>query len=160
MLNYIFVLIVSFSGVFAGHILALLAKEELKQGKRWFMLLEKIIFILILLVFSLYVFSVRKFILLAGVLAFLIYFRLSRTKIKQSLVYLGLGALLFLLSDSPVFTVEAALIFLYGLPLGSLLTYELRRKKEMVVLKELLIQYGIFLVVGIALPLLRLLLLL
>ena len=47
--NYVLVLVVSFIGLFIGNIVSLMSKEELKIGEKWFKILEKLIFVLILI---------------------------------------------------------------------------------------------------------------
>ena len=83
--------------------------------------------------------------------AVLIYFWFSKLKLKESLIYLCLAVIFYLSSDSNIFLAEASLIFLYGFPVGSLVTKNLIKKKEFFIIKEILIKYGVFLVVGVLL---------
>jgi hypothetical protein len=146
MINYILVLLVSFLGLFVGNILGLFAKEELKPGKKWFELLEKIIFILILIVFTFYFVNVDKY-FLVFILILTVYFRIS--KVSNSFVYLMLALMFYFTSNSNVFLIIASLIFLYGLPIGSLMT----KGKELKVIKEILLKYGFYVIAGLILPL-------
>lgn len=148
-LNYILATLITFSGLFVGLILAIIAKEELKPGKPYLILLQNLVFSLI--IFFLLFFN-NLAIWLAILMALLTFIFLLKSKINPIATYLFL-ALIFnaaLRSLLKVFVLEAALIFIYGIPTGSLLTYKLKNKK-LKTIKNILIKYGIFILIAILL---------
>lgn len=148
-LNYALASLATFSGLFAGFALALIAKEELEAGKGYFIFLKDLIFSLI--VFFLLFFNKLKP-WLSILAALFIFIFLSKTKISPIATYL-FSALIFnsaLRSLLKVFVLEASLIFIYGIPIGSLTAYELKNKKLKTV-KEIIIKYGAFIPITILL---------
>ncbi|MBS3098062.1 hypothetical protein J4209_04685 [Candidatus Woesearchaeota archaeon] len=129
LLSYFLASILSFSALFLGFSLALAAKEELKPGKKYFVLSQNIILALIL-VFLLYfkkVSLILSIIIVIAVLLSLFYF----DKIKNKYTIYPLLGIIFYLSSKNInlFVIESALIFLYGLPTGTLLT-NIKNKKQ------------------------------
>lgn len=97
----------SFFGLLIGLLLAIFCKEELKPGKKYFLLFEKIclLFIFIILMYS---FKLKWTVLLGIPIAYFF---------KEDYFYLGLS----LLSNSFFVT---SFVFMFGLPNGSLLYSE------------------------------------
>lgn len=124
----------SFLGLLAGIIISLFTKEELKPGKKYFMLFEKIILLSISLVIIFYVEDFFTFFIL-GLLAGFIFRR----------VYFYYGLALPLASGS-FLLILSSLVFIFGLPEGSLLYYKLKKK----FVKEA-IWSGVFFLAGILL---------
>ena len=148
-LNYILAVVITFLGLFVGFLLALIAEEELKPGKPYFIFLQNLIFSLI--IFFLLFFS-ELTVWLAILIATLTFIFLIKTNINSIAIYLSLafifnGAFRNLLK---VFILEASLVFIYGIITGSLVTYKLKNKKLKTV-KELIIKYGIFIPLAIIL---------
>ena len=109
--------IIAFLGLIFGIFLGKYTKEELKDGKKYFILLEKaILFVLIL--FLLYKVSFSFLVVIFSLLGVL----LSR---KLNKIYFYLGLTFVLVSDLSI----SALIFIFGLPYGSLL-YHSKKIKE------------------------------
>lgn len=118
-LNYLLVLIGSFSGLFIGMLLGYLAKEELKPGKKYFIWLQNIILILAaILVLYAFQLHIILFILIGLVITLaLIYF-----KPKAIIGYIILATLILLIIEKTnFFILISSLIFLYGFPAGSLI---------------------------------------
>ncbi len=124
MLKEILVLSAGLSGFLGGYILSLISPEEMGSGRKYFLLLKRIFFVLIGLTF--YYFyqagqGVTFFVLIAGFLIlFYLNFLNKRTKEKKYLEafnYCFFGLLFFLSAEK---TLLASATFLYGLPVGSL----------------------------------------
>lgn len=108
--------VLSFLGLPIGIILSKFTKEELKPGKKYFMLLEKVVLLAIGVIIVFYMAGYFLFFLL-GLLAGFIF--------RRVYFYFGLalpltfGSLLVLLPS---------LVFIFGLPAGTLITYRLKKK--------------------------------
>ena len=116
--------LISLSGVAAGVLLSYLAQEELAAGKKYFIMMYKVIFILLssVITYFLYFLSFR---LLALFLFFAItLFLLDLKKPSYTFLYAySVHYFLFLISYflSSKQLIIAAILFLYGLPVGTLL---------------------------------------
>ena len=110
MIDYILTLIVSFLGVFLGGILALISPEELKPGKKYFKIVGWAVLIA-LLALSLYFSQIIWFILIAVLILFLKVFNRE---------YPALAFVLFFSFFADFLFIAASMIFIYGLPLGTL----------------------------------------
>jgi len=109
--------IIAFLGLICGIFLGKYTKEELKEGKKYFIWLEKaVLFVLIL--FLLHNVSFSFLVIIFSFLGIL----LSR---KLNKIYFYLGLTFVLVSDLGV----SALIFIFGLPYGSLLYYNKKIKE-------------------------------
>lgn len=110
---YFFIPIVSFLGLVVGVLLSKLAVEE-KISEKYFKWMKRVI-VFILLISLLYYAKTNYFILFLGVvLGFLI------SVFAEEYIILGISlATAFLFSKETIF-LTAVLIFLYGLPYGSL----------------------------------------
>lgn len=130
LLNYSLTALISYSGLFIGFILALIAKEELKAGKKYFIQLQKIILLLIFI--FLIIFIKLNYTLFLLIFIIIIGLKKYGKKDFNELVYIYiiLGIIFYLSSkNSNLLAIESSLIFLYGLPTGSLL-YKDKDKKE------------------------------
>ena len=141
--NYILSTAIVFLGPFIGAVLAFISPEELKPGKKYFLLLKNILFVLIMV--AVVAVSVEM-ILYSAALAVLL---LIAFFVKNDILsYAALGYALFLSSFSDYFTVIAASVFVYGLPLGTLLASK-NVKKRMLVVKHVFLGYVWFAVAAI-----------
>jgi len=150
LLNYSLISLISFSGLLIGIILAFTSKEELNPGKKYFILLQKLTLLLIL-------------ILLLNFLDISIYFRiiiyalfifLMAINIKSQAIYPVLAVVFFLSSkDINLFIINSILIFFYGFPTGSLFAKKLIKKKRLFILKNIFLNYFWFVVIAIILKL-------
>ncbi|HSU72976.1 MAG TPA: hypothetical protein VLJ21_03960 [Candidatus Binatia bacterium] len=122
---FIFTVFLSSLGLLAGVIVARIAKEELRDGENYFLWLENIILIAVL-VFSWQLFALPLFIFLA-LLTFLMLLPVRRVppalaRLRTSPVaFVLLTLILFTAQDAPTFKLLASFAFLYGLPAGTLL---------------------------------------
>lgn len=122
-LNYFLASIISYLGLLLGVILIRLAPEEQKPGKKYFILLKKLLFFLILafLLFFYKIHAILSLALLATVLILMLNKKINLN--KSSMVYFLLGIVFYLSYFSGIldlFVVESSLIFIYGIPSASL----------------------------------------
>lgn len=117
-MNYLFYLditIITFLGLLAGITLGAVSPEEVVPGRRWLLMLKKGLYLL-LAMFVLYyhhsIFETALVLLMAGLGYLLLNYRI---------IYTFLGIVLGILFFSPIFIHVATIIFLFGLPAGSLM---------------------------------------
>ena len=127
-LSYFLASLIAYLGLLVGLILIKMAPEEQKPGKRYFILLKKILFFTLFIPILYYykiniVFSLA---LLSFVAALILR---NRLKLDTSwLIYFLLGIFFYLGSRFiDLFAMESALIFLYGIPNASLM-FSLKKK--------------------------------
>ena len=131
MLNYILVLLISYARILIGSLLIFFAPEEQKPGRIYFKITQAIIFVLVLfftlLSFRLHMILIGAVVLFVGLLLYL-------KKMSNSYIEYGLFAFIFYLSAKNVslFLISSSLIFVYGLPTGSLLAKNKRKKETMI----------------------------
>jgi len=124
----------SFLGLIAGVVLSFFTKEELKPGKKYFMLLEKVVLITISLIIVFYIGNHYSFFVLgffAGIILKRVYF------------YFGVA---LSLASGPLLVLLSSLIFIFGLPRGTLLASNLNNNK---IKKEIIISGILFLIAGL-----------
>tara|TARA_Y100000310_G_scaffold92935_1_gene90521 strand:- start:1486 stop:1947 length:462 start_codon:yes stop_codon:yes gene_type:complete len=150
-ITYILTLAVAYLGIVGGLILGKIAEEELKEGKRYFVLLQNVLFTLALtfmLVFNKLNIIVSS-VIGAGVFLCLIYFRKRYEKYVSKIAYDLFGVMFYFSSKiESLFIIESILIFLYGLPTGSL---DLKKK-----VVKVLLGYSPFVIIGLVLYLIGL----
>ena len=108
--------IIAFVGVVAGYYLGKIAKEELKKGKKFLVIIRERLFFITILT-SIFYMKNASYSLLVPVLAIL-YYKIPRKEVA----YLLFIPLYFVLQPNSVIT---SLIFMFGLPAGALI-YEKR----------------------------------
>ena len=125
----ILMLLFACTGIIFGLILAMIAPEELKLGKKYFLLIKRAMFVIMFFLINYSLYVVENYILLVifSILA-IILFVVELTVWKK--VYEIANYVIFLV---PYFFVEgqsiklilAILIFIYGLPTGTLIKKKL-----------------------------------
>ena len=157
LLQYSLAALVTYFGLFVGFFLALIAKEEIKPGKKYFVFLKE--FLLLLIFIFLIVFIKLNYLLVLLILVFIIIIALKKHHKKLlnesekglensknfqkdfnelPLVYIVLGIIFYASSKTTnVFIIESSLIFLYSLPTGSLLTKKSKTKTIIEILKNI-----------------------
>ena len=125
LLNQILILLFSLTGIIFGLILALIAPEELRAGKKYFLLLKKIIFIIIFFLINYYLYLAENYYVLIpftilGIVLFIIEF-MQIKPIYELSNYLIFVIPYFFVTNNKFHLLLAGLIFLYGLPTGTLL---------------------------------------
>ena len=113
-------LIFSLTGVIFGIILANIAPEEILPGKKYFLWLKRILLFSIFLFIGYNIFLVEKYLLLILLLLLLILFILE-LKLESNYYEIGYYFIFILAYVFLSSTILAVLIFLYGLPTGTLL---------------------------------------
>ena len=132
-IKYFSLLILSFFGLISGSVLAFFTKEELDTGKKYFQIMQSGLFVIILILF---VFSLNKSFLFSLMVFFIIFFGVllihSNFKFKKTsnLIYIIFSFIFYLSSKFQNLNLIASLIFIYGMPTGSLLTKEILDKKK------------------------------
>ena len=147
-LNYLLVSIAAFSGLWIGAILSFISPEEMKPGKKYFMWMIKILFMVLVLLIAIFLGGEKFLVSLVFILfctAFIIY-------VRQKFIYPVLGLLFyFSAKDAVLFPIAASLIFIIGLPKGSIFAFEHKGVKKDRILKKMFFCHALFLI--IALPL-------
>ncbi len=143
---------VSFSGIIAGVVLSFFTKEEMKPGKKYFELLQKALLAAIAAVFVYYL-GLQLPVRIAIYAAVILLLALSKS-INSSIAYALLGAVFYFssLSRQP-FLIVSALIFLYGLPTGSIIAAGVIRKPKPEAMKKALLTGAGFVAVAVFLGL-------
>ena len=151
LLNYFLISIISFLGILIGMLLAFTAKEELESGKKYFLLLQKLTLLLIL-IFLLNFFNINLYL---RITIYVLFLALMTFNIKSQIIYPILAVVFFLSSKNPgLFITNSILIFLYGFPTGSLFAKKLIKKKKSFVFKKIFLTYFWFILIAIVLNLL------
>ena len=150
MLTYICTLVFSFLGVYVGALLAYIAPDELKPGRMYFRALMNAILVLIPL-FILYAYNANIFVLiLLGAVASVFLYFTSETSPVNQIAYFAMGiAFFFGTRTVDLFIIVSALIFLYGLPLGSLYVSRRLKKSRKTVFTDMLLNFGLFVILAL-----------
>ena len=150
LLTYSLISLISFSGLFAGMLLAFAAKEELNPGKKYFLLLQKLTLLLIL-IFLVNSFDIKLYL---RIIIYVLFIFLMTFNLKSQLIYPAIAVVFFLSSKNPdLFVINSILIFFYGFPTGSLFAKKLIKEKKSSVFKKIFLNYFWFIVIAIALKL-------
>src|SRR3989344_8836269 len=101
---------ISFVGLFAGLLLAIYTKEELKSGEKYFTLLTKVILATIIFVLLYYTKFNLLFLFIGAIIGYFV---------NKIYLYLGMSVIISYVSkEFNILTVS--LVFLFGLPYGTL----------------------------------------
>ena len=118
MINLIFIVpIVSLLGIFCGFLLKKIAREEIKFGKfgsRYFVWMKRIILSLIIIIVLYFTKSV-PLVIFTAVLGFIL------SSFLSEYLFLGTALVFSFIAGKEMLITMASLIFLYGLPYGSML---------------------------------------
>ena len=123
--NYFFASILTYLGLLAGIILAMIAPEEQKPLKKYFIFARKF-FLMIMFIFLIVYYS-RNFLHILVLTAcctsmFYIQYNVKNLLKESMIIYSVFGILLFLsLKSTHLFVFESSFIFLYGLFTSSIL---------------------------------------
>ena len=120
-LNYFLISLVVYLGLLFGIILSWMAKEEIKPGKRYIILVHNIILSFILY-FTLEFINANPFVVLLLPLFFLIFlFKYTATYKKSHIFYPILGGFFYISSNNiNHLLLMSTLIFFYGVLIGTL----------------------------------------
>jgi hypothetical protein len=151
MLIYLLTTLVVFLGVYVGAILAFMVPEEVKPGKIYFRILAAALLIIIpLVLFYSYGVDLLLLVLLGTFAGICVYFATNINLLNQ-LTYFSMGvALFFSTKTSDIFALTAVLIFLYGIPVGTLYVADQPEKKsKRIILADMLLVFGFFLIAAL-----------
>jgi len=120
MIEYFLLSVVVFFGLVSGLLISHFAKEELDAGKKYFVLVQRLLALIIFCVF-LYSFHMKIYIIIIAlfILSTLIY----QLKFAVPVYYVVFGGLFFF---SPERLNLSALMFLFGLPSGALIYKDMK----------------------------------
>lgn len=122
----------SFLGLLAGVILSFFTKEELKPGKRYFILLQRVLLLTVSLAIICYVGDFFLFFIL-GLLAGFIF--------RKDYFYFGLA---LPLTSGHLLVLLSSLVFIFGLPKGTLLVTEKGCAKRGIILSGIFFSAAVF----------------
>ena len=137
MINFLIPLII-FLGFPIGISLAFISPEEMISGKKYFHLLQNFLLVLILFFyFNFYNLNLLISILITVVVFLLMFYWNSKN--KNLIIYTLLAVILYFSSkDLTLFAIESSLMFIYGIPTGSLLAPKKKKEVFLIVLKHAL----------------------
>ncbi|MBR9683265.1 hypothetical protein GOV03_01875 [Candidatus Woesearchaeota archaeon] len=124
-------LLFSLGGFLVGLLLSFIAPEELKPGKKYFILIKRILFVMLFFTINLFLYQANQyFYLIPFTILALVLFVIELK--NSSWHWEGLNYLIFIVpyflnTDSTFRLVLPSLLFLYGLPAGTL--FRIKRKK-------------------------------
>ncbi len=132
MLKEILVLLISLAGIIFGLVLSYLAPEEFSSGKRYFLFLKRVLLGIILIFVNYTFLTSSNYLIMSIFTVFMVglfvlemnWFKISLAKSQQIVEisnYLIFIFFYFFLAEQQSQLVLASLIFLYGLPAGTLL---------------------------------------
>jgi len=127
MMTYFLISIITFFGLIFGIIITSIAKDELRQGKNYFIALQNVIISLSAGILA-YFYKIDLYFVV--ILTLLVFFLLYLPKsIRKSYIFYPLLAIILYISSgvASFFIAESTLIFLYGFPTASLLV---KKKKD------------------------------
>ena len=150
-IEYLLLLLTLFSSTFVGLLLAYIAPEELRSGKKYIFYFQTVIIILIpSLIFyfiGVDVYTISLFLLLLG----LLYFK----KEDQTVSFYLMGLVAFAsLSNNVLINIESTLVFILGMLVSLLYTGQYEENEKMIkpffhLFGEILLKYSLFVVLGL-----------
>ncbi len=150
MITYILTTLFAFLGVYVGAILAFISPEELKPGRMYLRACMNtvLIFTVLILLYS-YNAHIAVLILLGVAASSFLYYTSDTSPVNQ-IAYFLLGiAFFFAAKNADLFILISSLVFIYGLPLGSLFVLRKAKKSKQTILADLLLNYGFFVIVAL-----------
>ncbi len=146
-LFYLLVSMVAFFGLVFGMMVTFIAKDELRQGRNYFVALQNVI---VASATGVWLFYLNLDLYFVVILTLLVFFTTYLNEsARKSYIFYPLMAVLFYVSSGTnlFFVLESSLIFLYGFPTASLLV---KGKKDIL---SVLLNHLPFLVIANLLPL-------
>lgn len=140
--------VISYLGLLAGFFLASLTKEELPTAVKYFPWLQK----LVILAAAAIAINFFGFGVVVKIVAYSFVLLLFALKISTTHIYVILGILLFAVSSSSnALMVVSALVFIFGLFVGSDCFAKTAKKKDLIAAaKNLLVKNSAYVVVALA----------
>ncbi len=153
LLPYSLSALVAFSGVLVGAFLAMIAREEMPTGRKYFPVLKKVLLIAVAAVLL----SHFSALLIVKVVVYsaLLFFLPRRHMLN---FYPLLAVAFFILGqESRELFVLSVLVFLYGFPTGSMYVVRNKRMSILKTLGKVSLRYAVFPVAAVALQMLHML---
>lgn len=154
LINYLLMLLITFSGLFVGMILAYIAPEEMKPGEKHHKFIQTILFSAFLGVYAYHALSSWIF----GVIVFIVLgILLTYKKISSRAAYLFFGIVIaFSTEIKQILILESIVVFFYGFVTGTLFMKNKINKPKLEVLSRLILNYGFYFILPIAIYLINL----
>ncbi len=153
-IQYILLLVISYLGLLAGIIISYMAKEEIKPGKKYFLILKTIIFGFIVYFFMTYlnIFPVIS-IILAIVFASFTFIWDKRMKfINTNMLYYSFFSVIIFETKLTFYSaIIGMLIFIFGLVTASIKSDKLEKTKLILRIKKILGENIIYIILGLIL---------
>lgn len=145
LISYTLTAIVVFLALFLGVILAHIAREELKPGRKYLVLSRHLVFFGVIAAF-LYYFIADYFYISIAVITLVLYFVLKKKRFHDVILYIMFGVMFHY--NLEITYIIPCLMFIYGLLHGTLLFDKIRFGN---VIKTLFIRYVWFLIIALGL---------
>ncbi len=144
-LQYIIVGVIVYSGLFVGKILSLISPEEVRPGKKYLILLQKVVFLALLLTFAFMINVFMVKVVVIFVLGYFLFIMKRNTLYKGNNYYLIYTAIAIFLGFTNWSNIiyPAFLAFILGIP-----TMILNNGKKMNVYVKLLIIFFLFYIIS------------
>jgi phosphoglycerol transferase MdoB-like AlkP superfamily enzyme len=143
-INYFLTSLIVFAALISGIIIRHFTKEEMKEGEKYFILLQRLLALIIVGVFLYFMNTKIYWIIIAlFVVSTLIY----QFDVKLPVYYVFFGSFLFFSSkEMNFFLIISSLIFLFGFPSGSLIKKEDVKKNLLLSCLFFLSAFGFYVV--------------
>jgi len=112
MLNQILIVVTAYLGLLTGSITSFIAPEELNQGRKYFLLAEKILSIIIL---ALFFYHLKLYWWLSAIILIVIWLVIARYTFKEWIQFTLFAVILGLTKNMILFYTIASLIFIYAM---------------------------------------------
>lgn len=121
LISIVLIPLLSLSGLLAGMVLSFIAQEEVAAGKKYFIMMYRIIFVLLsgIIAYFLYVVSFNALVIFSFFAIVLLVLDLKKPSSYALYAHYLFFLVGYFLSSKPL--IVAAILFLYGLPVGTLL---------------------------------------
>ncbi|MBR9677067.1 hypothetical protein GOV04_02910 [Candidatus Woesearchaeota archaeon] len=132
MLRTITSLLIAFLGLFGGNLLAMIAPEELQPGKKHFLLLQKILLALIIIL------AFDGYWILLGISLGIMFSWIIKSN-KELYYFLPVFMIPYIITNKLI--LGTSLLFLYSLPTGTLIATQFVKKDKLTIKKIALLKY-------------------
>lgn len=126
--------IIAFAGIICGIFLVYCNKDEIKHAKRYLLFSQKVLIAASILLTAYFLQPCCGSILIAVFIAVFLF--IARKRFQTYIFYPVLGLLTYISIKVPeAFLVNIAIVFLYGLPTGTLIMFEKKYNKKKVLIE-------------------------
>ncbi|MBT4824752.1 hypothetical protein HN695_04215 [Candidatus Woesearchaeota archaeon] len=150
-LQYLLILLTSFSGIIFGYVLSLIAPEELNPGKKYFEWLARFLVLLIMIFYIINTpLTIFPLLFLAIIILMVIF---SREYLFY--IYPLFGLVIWAsLYNQQLLIIQSSLIFILGIVISSMYMVQHEKKEEIIgskfnILLQILLRTFLFLVIGV-----------